>query len=103
MPTTSSPPTSGATPVTSTYAVSPRNATSTAPANGLVGSPLANVVIRPVLGSIRETRPAAPSVTYSAPSGPTVLPWDPSRPSASRVALGPPGGWPPAAGGASAA
>jgi hypothetical protein len=38
------------------------------------GSPLANVVIFPVLRSMREILPAGPSATYNAPSGPMVLP-----------------------------
>src|SRR5215207_11604623 len=64
--------------VTSTYAVPPENTTSVAaPVGGpgvFGGRPLANVVIAPVSGSTRSTRPAGPSVTYSALSGPTVLP-----------------------------
>jgi hypothetical protein len=48
------------------------------PAAGIsFGSPLAYVVVAPVLGSTRVILPAAFSVTYSAPSGPTVLPEPP--------------------------
>src|SRR5262245_24301842 len=92
MPTTSSPPTSGPTRVTRTYAARPMTATSSAPPMPTTagGSPSANVVTSPDLGSTREIRPAAPSVTYSAPSGPTVLPEAPSNPVTSRVAVGPP-------------
>src|SRR5438067_2284875 len=106
MPTTPSPPRSGPTRVTRTYAVPSRKATSTGPPMPRIagGSPLANVVTAPVFGSMRETRPALPSVTYSAPSGPTVLPRPPLRPETRRVAVGPRGGGcPPAAGGALAA
>src|SRR5688572_29025471 len=92
MPLTSLPPTSGATPVTSAYAVFPMNATSNGPppAMTLVGRPLANVVTTPDWGSTRATRPAAASATYSAPSGPTALPKLPSRPEASSTAVGGP-------------
>src|SRR5438067_2788842 len=106
MPTTPSPPRSGPTRVTRTYAVPSRNATSTGPPMPRIasGRPLANVVTAPVFGSTRETRPALPSVTYSAASGPTVLPRPPLRPETRRVAVGPRGGGcPPAAGGALAA
>src|SRR5205809_2731842 len=97
MPSTSLPPTSGLTRVTSAYAVLPMNATSIAPPMPMAGfdfgRPLANVVISPVSGSTREILPAAPSVTYSAPSGPMVLPFAPSaKPVTSRVAVGPPDG-----------
>src|SRR5206468_12746465 len=96
MPSTSLPPTSGLTRVTSAYAVLPMNATSIAPPMPMAGfdfgRPLANVVISPVCGSTREILPAAPSVTYSAPPGPMVLPVAPSRPVTSRVALAPPDG-----------
>ena len=52
------------------------------------GRPLAKVVIAPVSGSMRRTRPAGPSVTYSAPSGPIVLPepQPPVQPGAAKVA-----------------
>src|SRR5687767_14001074 len=92
MPLTSLPPTSGATPVTSAYAVFPMNATSNGPppAMTLVGRPLANVVTTPDWGSTRATRPAAASATYSARSGPTALPKLPSRPEASSTAVGGP-------------
>src|SRR5688500_5124027 len=91
MPTTSLPPTSGPTRVTSAYAVLPMNATSAAPPmpNSRVDRPLANVVTSPVFGSTREILPAQPSVTYSARPGPTVLPEPPSRPVTSWVAVGP--------------
>src|SRR4051794_30682592 len=94
MPTTSLPPTSGPTSVTSAYAVLPMNATSITPPIGAIrfGRPLANVVISPVFGSTREILPAVPSVTYNARPGPTALPEPPSRPVTSRVALGPPDG-----------
>ncbi len=51
------------------------------------GSPAANVVIAPVRGSTRRTRPAWPSVTYRAPSGPIVLPEPqvPVHPGAAKV------------------
>src|SRR5687768_6492990 len=52
------------------------------------GSPLANVVTSPVLGSMREILPAAPSVTKSAPPGPTALPDPLARPVTSSVAVG---------------
>src|SRR5919107_4473098 len=74
MPSTEEGPTS----VTSTYAVPSTKATSIAPprpASGTAGGrPLAKVVISPVAGSTRRTRPPGPSVTYSALSGPIVLP-----------------------------
>src|SRR6266545_174859 len=90
MPTTSLPPTSGPTTVTSAYAVPPMNATSVVPPRPMndFGRPLANVVISPVLGSTREILPAALSVTYNARPGPTVLPEPPSRPVSSWVGLG---------------
>ena len=59
------------------------------PAAGInFGSPLAYVVVAPVLGSTRVILPAAFSVTYSAPSGPMVLPEPPSRPVTNRYAVG---------------
>src|SRR5215207_5475247 len=91
MPSMSEPPTSGSTSVTSTYAVWPTNSTSMAPPKSIsaFGRPLANVATSPVLGSTRETLPAALSVTYNAPPGPTVLPEPPSRPETNWVGLGP--------------
>ncbi len=84
------PPTSGPTSVTNTYAVLPMKATSIAPPIGatLVGNPLANVVVSPVLGSTRRMLPVTASVTYSAPPGPTVLPEVPWSPATSSVAWG---------------
>ena len=56
------------------------------------GRPLANDVISPVCGSIRESRPALPSATYSAPPGPRALPVAPCRPEASSATSGAAGG-----------
>ena len=90
--TTSGCPNVGPTPVTSTYAVRPRNATSIAPPmpdrRDGGGRPVAKIVIAPLRGSTRRTLPAWPSVTYSAPSGPTVLPepQPPVHPAAAKVA-----------------
>src|SRR5215211_4278915 len=77
--TTSGWPKNGPTVVTSTYAVPPTKATSIAPpmpGTGILvgGRPLAKVVIAPVFGSTRRTRPPGPSVTYNALPGPIVLP-----------------------------
>src|SRR5215207_594055 len=59
------------------------------PAAGIsFGSPLAKVVVAPVLGSTRVILPAALSVTYSARSGPMVLPEPPCRPVTKRCAIG---------------
>src|SRR5688572_3826626 len=86
------------TPLTSTYAVLPMNATSIGPPLPMpkseAGRPLANVVTAPDSGSTREMLPVL-SVKYSAPSGPTVLPLPPSRPEASSVAVGGPELWAP--------
>jgi hypothetical protein len=59
------------------------------PTSGIAaGRPLAYVVVLPVLGSIRRTRPPGPSVTYSALSGPIALPepQPPTQPGAAKVA-----------------
>jgi hypothetical protein len=59
------PPTSGPTTVTNTYMVVPTNATSIAPPMKIsrCGSPLANVVALPVVGSMRVIWPSSASGT----------------------------------------